>query len=270
MLRRWMFLCALIASPLAARGDYTTTFENLGVAPNSYNNNAGPSGAFTIDGNQFNNSYSPSYGGVWSGWALSSMTNTTDPNYSNQYSAITGSGAGGSQTYAVADTFGGNTDPMHPSGSTITLGAGVSAQSIAITNTTYAYDAFKNGDPYGFAPAFKAGDFQKLDIEGYTAAGVKVGEKDFYLADFRNGASTIVNTWMTVDLSSLAGASVLQFGITSSQSNSYGILPPAYFAIDNFVTTTTPAVTVPEPTSLVLMALGLGLGALVSRRRMVA
>ena len=270
MPRRWMLFCALIASPLAARGDFTTTFENTGLAANSYNNNAGPGGAFAIDGNQFNNSYThdPTYGDLWSGWALSSKTNTTDPSFTNQYSAITGSGAGGSQTYAVADTFGENTDPFHPSGSTIGLANGVAARSVEITNTTYAYDAMKNGDPYGIAPAFKAGDFQLLDIQGFNAAGVKVGEVDFYLANFLNGNSLIVNTWTTVDLSSLAGASLLQFGITSSQFNKAGILPPAYFAIDNFVTTSPAAV--PEPSSLGLLAVAFLVGGLVSRRRMVA
>ena len=270
MLRRWFFLSLLIVSPAAALGDFTSTFENTGLGANSSNNNAGSgaSGSFNIDGNQFNNRYSSSYGGVWSGWALSSMTNTTDPSYMNQYSSITGSGVGGSQTYAVADTFGGSTDPFHPSGSTISLASGLSAKSIAITNTTYAYDSMKYGDIYGFAPAFKAGDFQKLDIQGFDTAGVKVGEVDFYLANFLNGNSLIVNTWTTVDLSSLSGASQLQFGITSSQTNAYGILPPAYFAIDNF-TTTSPAA-VPEPSSLVMVALAMmGCGGLVFRRGMV-
>ena len=270
MLRRSPILCALLilVPAVATRGDYVTTFENTGLATNSYNNNAGPSGAFTIDGNKFNNSYNPTYGS-WSGWALSSTTNTTDPTYQNQYSAITGSGAGGSQTYAVADTFGGNTDPFHPAGSTISLAAGLNAKSIAITNTTYAYDAFKNGDPYGFSPAFKAGDFQKLDIQGFTASGRKVGEVDFYLANFLNGNSFILNTWATVDLTSLAGATTLQFGLTSSQNDPvYGLNPPAYFAIDNFTTTATPAAgTVPEPGSLALAAMGLGIGALLARRR---
>ncbi|MGH7135644.1 MAG: DUF4465 domain-containing protein, partial [Pirellulales bacterium] len=90
--------------------DDDVTFEDFGLMLNQYDNNAGSSGFFNIDGNSFNNSYDPTYG-VWYGWAISSMTDTTTPDYTNQYSAITGSGAGGSQTYAVAYTFGPTADP---------------------------------------------------------------------------------------------------------------------------------------------------------------
>ena len=54
-----------------------STFDDLGLPANSYNNNAGPGGFFVSGGNAFNNSYSPAFGGIWSGWSISSMTDTT-------------------------------------------------------------------------------------------------------------------------------------------------------------------------------------------------
>lgn len=271
MLRRWTFLCCtLILAPAAVHGDFTTTFENAGLAANSYNNRAGSNNAFGIDGNSYNNSYNTTYG-TWSGWALSSTTNTTDPNYTNQYSAITGGGAGGSSAYAVGFTDGPGANPFHPATTTISLAAGMAARSIQITNTTYAYLAMKNGDPYGFSPAFKQGDFDLLDIRGYDASGHLVNTVNFYLADYRsnNPANwTLVNTWQTVDLTSLAGATTLQFGLQSSQNDpTYGDNVPAYFAADNFVFG--PAA-VPEPSSLVLVSIGGLAGGMIARRRTLA
>ena len=224
MPRRSLLLCALmILSPLAAQGDFTTTtFEGTGLAPNSANNNAGSSNAFNFNGNAFNNVYDSTYGTSY-GWAISNQTNTTTNDYTNQYSAITGSGAGGSATYAVGYTYGTpasnesggdpnsaayqTSNPFHPSDTTITLAAGMNAQSIAITNTTYSYLSMKNGS--SFNTAFAQGDYELLDIRGYDSTGRQLGDVNFYLADYRSSNSanwTMLNTWQTVDLSSLAGA----------------------------------------------------------------
>ena len=264
-------LTLAIAGPSTARGG-VTTFEDLNLPANSYLNDAGPAGQFAAGGNGFNNSYSAAYD-AWSGWSLSTMTDRTTPGYANQYSSITGGGANGSATYAVGNTFGdlsgAGSTPSHPSDTFITLAAGTVAQSIQLTNTTYAYLAMRDGDPYGFAPAFRQGDYQLLDIRGYDAAGVQVGVVDFYLADYRstNPADwSIVNTWQTVNLSSLAGAATLQFGIQSSQTDPrYGVNTPTYFAADDFVVGPA-AAAVPEPSSLALGSIAGGLMLLARRR----
>ena len=65
--------------PSSASAGSVSTFEDLGLPANSYNNNAGPGGFFVSGGNAFNNTFSPAFGGIWSGWATSSMTDTTTP-----------------------------------------------------------------------------------------------------------------------------------------------------------------------------------------------
>ena len=253
---------ALALAPKTEAGFNVSTFEDQGLPANSFNNNAGASGQFVSGGNAFLNSYDSSFGGIWSGFAVSSTTDTTTAGYTNQYSAIAGSGANGSQTYGVGFTFGGNVDPFHPDGSVVNLAAGQAPYSVQVTNTTYDYLSMLNGD--SFAKKFGAGDFLMLTIAGYDSSGGvgnKVGEVDFYLANFLGSDSSkyyIVNTWQTVDLGSLAGSSSLRFGLESSDNDpNVGMNTPAYFALDNLTTGTGTAAVVPEPASLVLLATGL-------------
>jgi hypothetical protein len=248
-------LCGLSGSP--ARGDLIATFEDLGLPPNSHVNDAGPSGYFESNGMRFNNDYAvdPLFGPVWSGWAVSSMTDSTTPGYLNQYSAITGGGAGGSATYGVAYTFGPMSDPFAPDGSYVDLPSGYDPVSMAITNTTYAYYSIKNGD--AFTPAYRDGDVFVLTITGMDGAELK-GSVEYYLADYRNGRRFILNTWETLDLSMLAGSSRLVFGLRSSVNDAlFGMLTPAYFAADNLRIRTRSQV-IPEPSSVCLLIGGLG------------
>ncbi|WP_165226977.1 DUF4465 domain-containing protein [Aquisphaera insulae] len=292
-------LLVMTLSPVARAGSVTTTYETLGLSANSYiNGDPGSTPPFpaAIDGNAYNNSYivDPMYGPSWYGWSFSTMTDNKTPGFLNQYSSITGGGADGSQTYGVALTYGSPalnnrlldpsdpqsilTNPFHPSDATIKLAAGATPDSIAITNTTYSYLTMRDGDGYGYANAFTKGDYQLLDIRGYDAAGKLVGTVDFYLANFLSDNKNdwyIVDTWNTLDLSSLAGSTELRFGIQSSQNDrTYGVIPPAYFAVDNF-TFHTAAAAIPEPSSLVLAlggvaVLGAGSAARARSRRVIA
>jgi hypothetical protein len=271
-MKRWMILALLlgIASPATA-GLNVSTFEDLGLTPNMDLNNAGPSGQFVSGGNSFNNSFDSTFG-VWSGWSISSQTNISNPNgsipdFNFQYTAIPGIGANGSQTYAVANTFGLGADILHPATSIVNLASGASPISVQVTNTAYDFFSMTFGD--SFAHKFHAGDFFLLTIEGFTlpgGKGSKVGEVDFYLANFLGTDPSqyyIVDTWQTLDLSKLAGAQSLVFGVESSDNSINGINTPAEFALDNL--TAGPAV-VPEPSSLLLCLTGFGIGALAFRR----
>lgn len=256
MKRLGSFAFALILTlPSLARADFLTTFENAGLGPDSFNNNAG-GGQFLVNGNGFNNFFDSTFN-VWSGWALSSKSTAVGgADFNEQYGSAPLTGAGGSQTYAVAFT---NTPTVpfptnHPDGSIINLAPGTSPVSIAVTNSLYAYRSMTEGD--SFAKKFGPGDFMQLDIRGFKGAdggGGLVGEVDFLLA---NGTD-ILNTWKTLDLSSLAGAESLRFGISSSDNGDFGINTPAFVAIDNFRTRTNSTST-PEPGTLVLLTGFLG------------
>ncbi len=209
-------------------------FQDLALAPNTYFNGSNNSGGFTSRGAQFNNSYDQSFGS-WSGWSYSDVNNNTTAGYTNQYAAYTGTGVGGSGNYGVGccsdPAFGG----VLP---TITIPDGMQVQSALFTNTTYAALSMLNGDM--FAKKFGPNDWFDLSITGEDASNHVVGTVDFFLA--QNGS--IVNTWQSVNLGSLAGAKTLQFGLTSSDVGSFGMNTPAFFAMDNLTL-------VPKGTTLV-------------------
>ncbi len=190
-------------------------------------------GNFTSDEAQLNNAYSLDYGS-WSGWAYSNETNTSTAGFTNQFSAITGSGANGSATYGVSFASSTGDDVAK-----VTLPEDAGAlRSIQITNTTYAALSMQNGDSFAKKFGGASGtdpDWFLLTIQGKDDSGASVGTVDFYLADYRSDDSSldyIVDAWTEVDLSSLSNANSLEFWVTSSDVGAFGMNTPAYFAMD--------------------------------------
>jgi len=258
-------LALLLATSSAAQADVvvtTTTFESMSIPSNpGYIANSDPvnnsNPGFTFDGNHFNNEFNTTWG-TWSGWAISDKVDVVDPkapDYTYQYSTIAGGGAGGSSNFALS--FG---------GSYVNVAGGQSVLSMNVANTTYAYLSMSNGDQ--FAKKFGAGDFFKLTITGHDGldgSGASTGQVDYYLANFLGSNAYIVNTWETVDLTSLGTARSLSFGLSSSDNGDFGMNTPAYFALDDFRTFVTTSA-VPEPAGLSLAAFGFAAVAIVTRR----
>lgn len=158
-------------------------------------------------------------------WSVSNVTDNTTEGAINQYSAYTGIGAGGSAHYGICyvsgkqHIFNENHSEFAP-------------QSMEITNSTYAALSMLNGD--AFNDAFTAGDSLALITYGLNADSTHTGDSIiFYLADFTNGNSLIVNTWETIDLTPLGNVYGLDFSLVSSDNGAWGMNTPAYFAMDN-------------------------------------
>ncbi len=251
-----------LCAPAARGGEVVVNFNDLtysspydpnqnypkGQAPGtgSYDDGWDLKGGFTSHGTFFTNSYDSTYAS-WSGWAYSNVNDPTTTgsspdttDYLHQFAAVTGTAPGGSGNYGLEAGTGG----------AINLLGGSTPLSFQVTNTTYDYLSMKYGD--GFAKQFTTGDYFELKIYGFTGlngTGTKVGEVDFYLANFTGGNSLLVDTWTTVNLSSLAGAQSLTFDYASSDVGTFGINTPESFAMDNLTLGTT---SVPEPSGLVL------------------
>ena len=245
-------------------------FENFSLGPNAfYNGDPGGlmpgeshDGSFVSGGATFNNLFGTDaqFGfSFWNGWAYSNRTDMTTPGFSNQYSSFAGGGSVGSMNYGIG--FAGIVQPM------IELPAGGSPVSIDITNTTYAAlsmlagDAFakKFGDDVSTPGIVETNfpDFFKLTISGLDSLDQPVGMPvDVYLADYRaaNDASDyVLDTWETVDLTTLAGARKLSFTLESSDIGPFGSNTPGYFAADNLVINV-----IPEPSGWALLVAAIG------------
>lgn len=70
---------------------------------------------------------------------------------------------------------------------------------------------------------------------GYDASGNITDSSSLYLADKRNGANINVKDWEWLDLSNLGECSKVIFKLETNDNSGYGMNPPAYFCLDNFV-----------------------------------
>ncbi len=201
----------------------TADFEDLSLNAESYWNGSDGNGGFFSGRFSFSNNYNMLYSS-WDGFAYSNITDTTAEGFTAQYNAITGSGAEGSEIYAVA--YDGSGFALNPP--TITLDAEQVISGAYFTNNNFAYYSMSNGD--GFAKKFTDDDWFKLTITGIDAAGAETGTVEFKLADGTN----IVNIWTWVDLKGLGAVKQLTFTFTSSDTGDFGINTPTYVCMDSF------------------------------------
>jgi len=229
----------ICTTPRWASAD-TIDFSDLQLKPDSYYNGSDGAGGFVSGGAWFNNNYNFMYDS-WSGWSYSNKTDVDTPGFMNQYSAYNLPDGGGDNTaiYAVAYMNVGDTKDPPP---TIQLPKGTVPQSVRITNTTYAALSMRDGDMFAHRFGRETGlypDWFLLTIYGMDEMGEVTGSVDFYLADYRfqdPELNYIVHSWTTVDLTDLGNATTLVFGLNSSDVDEvFGMLTPAYFALDNLV-----------------------------------
>jgi hypothetical protein len=253
-------LCLILPAGLLQAATTTTDFEDhspgTSSSTGSFYNGADSAGGFTSRSTFFINSYDPTFGD-WSGWSYSNVVNATTAGFGNQYASFPGGGSDASGNTVAGGIYGVAYSP-DPNDAFINLPAGKTAQSVYLTNTTYAGLSMTSGDQ--FAKKFGPGDFFDVNLTGYSqpgATGIVTGSVKFYLANFLNGQSLIVNNWQQVDLTTLGSAESIGLSFDSSDVGQFGINTPTYAAMDNLVLA-------PEPTACGLVAM---FGLAISRRR---
>ncbi len=203
-------------------------------------------------------SHEVSWGGSsWDGMTYSSVNDTTNAGFGNQY-AVYGDGMGMGDTGSYAVSF----QPFVQR-RIIALPVATTVRGFYANNTTYAALAMLNGEGSARAFTTASNDVFTLTIEGFDGGGAGLGTVDFLLADYTGATGSIVDDWTFVDLSSL-GADVksLGFSLSSTDNGAWGMNTPAYFAMDDLT-----VAAIPEPGTIALMLSGFG-GMFVFRRRL--
>lgn len=217
-----------------AQQDQVITFENQISELDTFLNGSDGVGSFGDMWWVLPNDYNEDFMS-WTGWAISTKTDTETPGFNNQYSAITGSGVDGSQAYAVSYHFVPNTMMVNPDA----VDAAPILTGAYITNATYPYLSMRDGDAFAKKFGGASGDdpdFFLLTAYGYNFSGEVTDSVEFYLADYRfedNSQDYIVDEWTWVDLSALGFVQRVEFVLTSTDVGMFGVNTPTYFCIDN-------------------------------------
>ena len=99
-------------------------------------------------------------------------------------------------------------------------------KSMSVGPTTYELGSVTNGD--GYAASLAEEGFLTVTITG-KKNGTVTGTVTFDLAKDGN----IMNTWQTIDLTSLGEVTTLEFDMDGSDKSDWGVKHPKYFAFDN-------------------------------------
>lgn len=231
-MKSFFTLLFLAVGLMSVSAQTVSDFENIAV--DSFVNDAGSAGYFESGNIQLPNEYVTGDWSYWKGWAISSMTDTLTAGLPNQYSAITGSGVDGSDTYALG--FGSNV--IKTTGDA----AGGAFEGLYLTNNAYAYHSMKDGDQ--FAKKFGGADgtepdFFSVSFVAHKDGVVSTDTVTVFLADYRSdnpAEDYILKEWMYVDLKPLGDADSISISFASTDVGSFGINTPQYICVDNITT----------------------------------
>lgn len=210
----------------------TATFDDVALGSAGYWQGESGDNEMYSGGWMFYNYYMPGY--FWGGFTASNHTDLSQSGLDAQYTAATGAGYDGSTQYGVAYAMGVQCDVHAADGQAHTV------TGCYVTNNLWAYQNIHDGDATATAfggPTGNDPDWFKLTATGKNASGQTIGTTEFYLADYRfanNDEDYVLNTWEWFDLSSLGAVHTISFSLSSSKNDSYGMITPAYFCIEDF------------------------------------
>ena len=242
-MKKISFILLAFTATFSVGAQHRSTFDDLNLPPHSYWNGSNLSGGFVDGDAYFTNNYDTTYS-VWSGFGYSNVPVNVDTitnansDYDYNYNTATSGGVYGSNTFGVSYT--GNNDAI------VRLqGFAHSHQvyGLYVTNSAYTYLSMKYGDTYAkkFGGVHNTDpDWFRLTVKGWYQGNLVTDSVNFYLADFRSADTTqhyILRTWEFIDLLPLGNVDSLYFTLNSSDTGAFGMNTPAYFALDNFMTT---------------------------------
>jgi hypothetical protein len=218
-MRRVLALLILVPGLAASSAQTTISFDALLPQPGDFLNDT----SISVEAATFINHYNPEWGS-WAGYALSTVSNTTDNSWLNQYAAI----APRSNAYAVAYENSGWDPPPE-----IRFDLPAAPKSVLLNNTTWTALAIRDGNSP--ARAFADGDHFLLTLTAYDLDGAAIAATNHFLADFRDGRSFIQTNWSQLDLSWLPPTVASLVGtLETTDVGAFGANTPTYFALADF------------------------------------
>lgn len=188
------------------------------------------SGSFFSGSFEFNNNYMAD----WDSWSFFGYANHTATSFASyttdQWNSAVGHGAFESANYGILFV----SPYMGKSVMTLTnTEQGESIPGMYVTNSAWVADAILNGD--GMEGKFEQGDLLTLKLTGLKGDGT-TSTLEIPLADYRAEAEAdrwYLDTWQWVDLSPLGEVKSVEWEMTSTKANAYGMTTPAYVCLDN-------------------------------------
>ena len=212
---------------------FAQDFEFFQLPQDTFLNGQDLSGGFEYLNLDYPNAYNTEWDS-WSGWSVSTMTDTVTRGFANQYSCISGSGVDGSAHYMTSFVLG-ETTILSDTGFDPVVGdqPGI-LEGIYLNNATYTYYSMLEGD--AFAKKFGGADGTDPD---YFYVSIKDNNNPqdsviFFLADFRSDTPEedyIIKDWTYVPLPGFSDT--ISFTLYSSDVGAFGMNTPAYFCMDN-------------------------------------
>ena len=196
-------------------------------------------GGFVQNTVLFENKFNKQWGS-WTGWSVSSMSDTVDATFNNQYSCISGSGFGKSKTYLT----GYQRASMHfPYVSTVHFQPTAAREfKVGINNSTYGFKTMQDGNQFAKKFGGVSGsdkDYLVVKVVGVLYNGETTDTLSHYLADYRsddNSKDYIQKDWSYWNLTDIMynqAVVSLHFWVEGSDTGQFGLNTPAYFCMDN-------------------------------------
>lgn len=238
-----MLAIALIASStvFAQDSNDSLTFESFDLGANAFYNGSDEAGSIVINDITLSNTYTPAWSS-WNGFAISQVQDITTAGFGNQYASFANGGDDNSDKYAVFFLDG-----------MIEFNQYRHVNQLSVTNTTYAALSMRDGDSFtkafgsplgidGTPDGTEGKDWLKLQIIGLDEDDFALTDTiEFYLADYRfdnDEDDYIIDTWKEITLESFV-AKKIKFVLSSSDNGQWGMNTPAYFALDNLISSPT-------------------------------
>lgn len=233
-MKKQLLTVLMIGSLLSAKSqNLLADFEDVTLPASGFINGSGQmEPGFQHSGIWFSLEYNSQFMS-WTGFGISSKTDTSNGNYANQYSCYAGKGVNGSEKYSIAYSY--DRIFLKPSVGSVQP---LKINSFYYSNSTWVGKILKIGDSFTKKFGGASGndpDYFRLRVFNYFGGQI-TDSADVYLADYRfadNSLDYVVKDWRLAEFNFSNPMDSLGFSLQSTDVGQFGMNTPSYFCLDN-------------------------------------